>query len=117
MYLRNILYKAGISVIILFVAIYAMYKLYPIIAGPKIEITSTQKSDPNALGANEGELLIVKGKVSRAKEIKIFDRKINVDSEGNFEEEIIIQDLFTKIVITAEDKYGRVVTREYSVQN
>lgn len=116
MYLRNILQKIIISVIILFIVIFAGYKLYPIISGPKIEIISTEKSKAeNAVAGNE--LIIIKGRVLRAKEIKIFDRKINVDPKGYFEEEVVSQDMFTNIIITAKDKYGRVVTEKYFVQD
>ena len=115
MHLRNILQKIIISVVILFIVIYGGYKLYPIVSGPKIEIISTEKSKAKDDKANS-KLLTIKGRVLRAKEIKIFDRKISVTPDGYFEENIVAQDIFTNIVITAKDKYGRVTTEKYFVQ-
>lgn len=113
MQLRNILQKIIIFVVILFIVIYGGYKLYPIVSGPKIEIISTEKSKDTKV---DSKLLTIKGRVLRAKEIKIFDREISVTPDGYFEENIVAQDIFTNIVITAKDKYGRVTTQKYFVQ-
>lgn len=111
MYLRNILIKIIWGVVLVFIFSYAGYKLYPLISGPKIEISTPIKGD-----IVDGNIIKIKGRVLRAKEIKIFDREINVDPSGYFEESIVKQDTFTNIAITASDKYGRTVTEKYFVQ-
>jgi hypothetical protein len=111
MYLRSILLKILVSIILLFIVSYGAYKLYPIVSGPKIEIISPQKGEVVATN-----IIKIKGRVLRAKEVKIYDREISLDPNGYFEENVVRQDLFTNIVISAKDKYGRVKIEKYFVQ-
>jgi hypothetical protein len=111
MHLRSLLQKISIGIVLTFVITYGGYKLYPIISGPKIEIISSEKDEVTG-----GKMIKIKGNVLRAKEVRIFDREISLDPNGYFEENIISQDIFTNIVITATDKYGRVVTEKYFVE-
>jgi hypothetical protein len=111
MYLRSLLIKILISAIVLGVLVYSSYRLYPIISGPKIKIDSPENAQ-----VITDKIIQIKGNISRAKEVKIFDRIINLDPEGNFEENILRQDVFTDIIITAKDKYNRIVTQKIFVQ-
>lgn len=111
MYLRNLLLRILIGTVVIVILGYASYRIYPLFSGPKIEITSPLKGE-----AITGNIIKIKGVVKRAKEVKIFDRIINLDPEGNFEEDIIKQEIYTDIVVTAKDKYGRVVTTSFFVQ-
>lgn len=111
MYLRNLLIKILIGTVVTVVLSYAAYRVYPLVSGPKILITSPTKGETVI-----GNIIKIKGVVKRAKEVKIFDRVITLDPEGNFEEDIVKQDTYTDIIITAKDKYGRITTYKSFVQ-
>jgi hypothetical protein len=96
-----------LAIIIAIVLGYSAYSLYPLVSGPSIEITSPKPGEKI-----ESNVIKIKGVIKRAKEVKIFDRVISIDPEGNFEEEIVRQDAYTDIVITVKDKYGRVINKK-----
>jgi hypothetical protein len=90
---------------------YSTYRIYPLISGPKITIISPSKGE-----VVSSEVIKIKGIALRAKEVKVFDRIISIDPEGNFEEEIIKQHPYTDVIVTAKDKYGRIATQKLFVQ-
>jgi hypothetical protein len=110
MYLREILKKIFITIPIVFVVTYAGYKLYPLLSGPVITLTSPQK------GEEVDSVFTVTGKTLRADHVYIFDREIFIDKNGEFKETMIKNGLITYIKLRAVDRYGKSKTVESFVQ-
>ncbi len=91
-----------ISVILLFFLGYTVYEMQRIVFGPKIEIISPQNG---SLISNS--LTEVLGIAKNIKEIYMNDRKIFVDEQGNFKEEMLLSYGYNVIAIKASDKFGR----------
>jgi hypothetical protein len=111
MYLQKLLKIILTSVLVIFIISYAGYKLYPLIKGPEIIIYTPKNGDRVS-----GGLVEIKGVVSRAKYIKLFDREIYTNQKGEFTEKMIKQNTYTDIIITATDRFGRTVSEKLWVE-
>lgn len=96
---------------IILIISYAGYKLYPLIIGPEIIIYKP------SIGQNiDGNLVEISGVVLRAKTLRIFDREIIVNQKGEFSETIAKQKNYTDIILSATDRFDRVVVKKLWVE-
>lgn len=89
---------------------YSLFRLYPIVLGPTINITSPQYGESVSTST-----FIVTGIVKRAKEVKIEDRSILIDQNGNFSQNFVFVYPYTILNISATDSWGRTVTKKLLV--
>ncbi len=85
---------------------YGIFKLYPLLIGPKITIYSPKDWDTVASTTFE-----VSGHVSKVREITLQGRQIPIGTDGHFAELILAQKPYTVIVITATDFYNKTITK------
>ena len=97
----------SLSVIII---CYSLFRLYPILRGPTIEIISPKYGE--AVSTSTFEMT---GIVKRAKEVKIEDRQILIDQEGNFRQNFVFVYPYTILNISATDSWGRTVNKQLLV--
>ncbi len=93
------------SVFIVFficIALFAFSRAYNMIYGPKIVITGP--ADGIALSES---LVTVRGTVANAALIHLNGRKIFTDAKGAFTEDILLQDGYNIISLSARDRFGK----------
>jgi Glucodextranase, domain B len=94
-----------------FIAIlYGGFRAYPLIAGPKVIITTPNDGDNVA-----SSTFIVAGSVKRVKEITLQGRPIPIDKNGNFNEVLVASYPYTILVVHATDFYGAAITKTIHV--
>jgi len=99
---RKLLKIIIISIVVLFLLIYAGYEIQKVLFGPKIEVIS-----PINGSLISNSLTEVSGVAKNIKEIGLNDRKIFIDEQGNFKEQLLLSYGYNSIVIKASDKFGR----------
>jgi hypothetical protein len=100
MYLQKLLKRIALILFATIILVYSGYKLTPIIRGPEITIIST---DSQSL---EG-LIMVKGVAKRVKELRIFDKVLDMTEMGEFSTNIVKNEPYTNIIIRGTDKWGK----------
>jgi len=91
-----------ISIILLCLFGYTAYEIQRVVFGPKIEILS-----PKNGSLASSSLVEVSGIAKNINEISLDDRKIFIDEQGNFKEELLLSYGYNTITIKASDKFGR----------
>ena len=99
---RKLLKIIIISVIALFLLIYTVYEIQRVLFGPRIEVLS-----PKNGSLVSDSLTEVSGIAKNIKDISLDDRKIFIDEQGNFKEQVLLSYGYNAIVIKASDKFGR----------
>lgn len=89
---------------------YGVFKIYPLILGPKIIILSPKDKETVS-----SSTFIVSGKVSRVKNIVLQGRPIVIDKEGNFNEILVAEEPSTKIILIATDLYDKTTIKTLEV--
>jgi len=91
-----------IAVVLFFVlaALYAYYETRGLIFGPRIELGDTPQE------VREPYILIT-GKAERISSLSMQGKNIPVTEEGFFEEPYLLSPGLNRIVLEAEDRYGR----------
>jgi hypothetical protein len=97
-------------VVILTAIIYGAWKAYPLISGPSITVLSPLPNEEVATTT-----FLISGKVARVKEITLQGRIIPIDTEGHFNELLVVQAPYTTIILTATDFYGKTITKTMQV--
>lgn len=97
-------YLGAVSAALFILAIvgYTIFEARYLILGPTIRITEpvkliTEVSSPTTIAGNAKNLV----------RISLNDRPIFVDESGNFNEKLLLQEGYTIMRITAEDRFGR----------
>ena len=94
-----------IGTIIFFVLLtlgYTAYEIQKIVFGPKITILSPE----NGSLASTSEIQII-GTTKNIQDISMNDRKIFIDEQGNFREELLLSYGYNIIMLKANDRFGR----------
>ena len=89
---------------------YGIFRAYPLLAGPQVEIYSP--SDNDIVSSTTFE---ISGKVKRVKEISVQGRLIPIDTEGNFREVLVAYAPYTILTVTATDFYGATIQKTLRV--
>ncbi len=85
---------------------YAAYRSQYIVRGPIITITYPSETTSITLAANQP--LIIEGKVQNSTSVNLNGRKIYLDENGNFREQLLLSRGYAIITLKAEDRYKRV---------
>ena len=99
---RRFLEIALISIILLCLFGYTAYEIQRIVFGPRIDVTSPING---SLVSNS--LTEITGVAKNINNISLNDRKIFIDEQGNFKEEVLLSYGYNAITIKASDKFGR----------
>lgn len=79
---------------------YAFFEAQGILFGPSIEV-------PQEITEVHEELITIKGKAERISSLSMNGKEIQVTESGEFEEPYLLASGLNRIVLDAEDKYGR----------
>jgi hypothetical protein len=99
-----------IVVFSIFIIGYFIFNFRIFIAGPSIVVTSPQNGEET-----DKDLIEVTGKAQNTNFITVNDRPIFVDNEGNFKEFLLLSAGYNIIVIKAQDKFERKISKNIEV--
>lgn len=99
---RKLLKVIIISIILLFIFGYTGYEIQKMVFGPRIEILSPKNG---ALASSS--LIQILGIAKNITNISLNDRKIFIDEQGNFREDLLLSYGYNTLTIKASDKFGR----------
>ncbi len=98
---RYIKLLIAIILVVVFVG-YTLYEIQKVVLGPRIEILSPQNG--SLISSSFTEIV---GKAKNITEISLNDRKIYIDEEGSFKEDLLLSYGYNVLIIKASDKFGR----------
>ena len=107
---RNFLKIFFISLILLCILGYTAYEIQKVIFGPRITVSYPQNDSTVS-----NSLIEVTGNAKNINDISLDDRKIFVDEQGNFKEEMLLSYGYNTITIKASDKFGRTTEKVVEV--
>ncbi len=90
-----------ICFLIVFVFGYTFYEIQRVIFGPNITIATPKNGD-----SVSDSLLEVTGVAKNIKEMTLNGRKIFMDENGNFKEEVLLSYGYNSLDLKASDKFG-----------
>ena len=91
-----------IITIIVLIAIYSLYESQRLIQGPQINILTPQD------GATVSQSLVdITGTVKNVNRLKLNDRDIFQDEQGNFSEKLLLSYGYNSLKLDGWDKFGR----------
>lgn len=108
--LRKLFEIAFFVILILIALSYGIWKAYPLLAGPKIVVTSPLHNATVSTSTFE-----ITGYVARVKEITLQGRPIPIGTNGEFREILVADYPYTTIILSATDFYGKTVTKTLQV--
>lgn len=100
MTLRMILVYVTVFVVTALLLAYISYQARFIIAGPTIDIYTTNT-------ATEERTIALEGQAHNIVSITLNGRTIYTDENGYFKETLVLENGYTKATIRAKDRYGR----------
>lgn len=96
----------GALIALVIVGGYVAFQARGIIAGPQILVTSPEN------GATLSQSLVtIRGTASAITHLTLNDRPIHTDTEGNFEEELLLAPGYNVLSVEAKDRFGRETTQ------
>ncbi len=99
---KKIIEISIICIVLLCLFGYVAYEIQKLIFGPRITILSPKN------GASVSDSLVeVSGIAKNINDIGLDDRKIFIDEQGNFKEQVLLSYGYNVIDIKAMDKFGR----------
>jgi hypothetical protein len=99
---RKLLKIITISIVLLCFFGYTAYEIQKVLFGPQIKVTAPLNG--SLVSSSSVEII---GIAKNIKDISLDDRKIFIDEQGNFKEELLLSYGYNAISIKAEDKFGR----------
>lgn len=99
---RKFLKIAIISIVLICLFGYTAYEIQRVIFGPRIEVLSPKNGSLLSDSITE-----ISGVAQNIKDISLNDRKIFIDEEGNFKEQLLLSYGYNAFVIKATDKFGK----------
>jgi len=107
---KKLIKLISVSVLFLFIVIYAFFRSKDLIFGVKIKnvnITDGSKITTSTIN--------ITGTAKNAVDLTLDGREISVDQQGNFNETIALLPGYNVIDIKAQDKFGHVDEKNYKV--
>jgi hypothetical protein len=95
-----------IIVVVVFILSYSYFRLDDLLRGPRLVITS-----PTDGADLEDPLVTVTGKAERISKITFNGHPIFTDEEGNFSQSLLLSPGYNILVVAAEDRFDRHVTK------
>lgn len=99
--IRTILKALFIFLFLCLIVVYVLFQARFLITGPEI----TLKSEPSTQ-QNE-RIIILEGSARNITHLWLNDRQIYTDEQGNFREELVLENGYTITTLKAKDRYGR----------
>jgi len=101
-----------LTVIVLTVVTYGLFRSRDFLKGPTITIQSPQNGS-----TLDKAFLTINGKAEHIAFITLNDRQIFVDENGNLREDLLLQNGYNVISIKATDRFNRKVERRLELVN
>jgi hypothetical protein len=89
---------------------YFIFNFRIFIAGPEIIVTSPQNGE-----TTDKDLVEITGKAENVDFISLNDRSIFLDNDGNFKEFLLLSSGYNIIVIKAQDKFKRSISKKLEI--
>lgn len=104
---------AAIAILIFFLAVlgYAYFEARNVLYGPKI-VVATPADAP--LSVSES-LVHIRGSAKNIAELRMNGNPVTVTEEGAFDEALLLAPGYNKVVLTANDKFGRSTTQTLEI--
>ena len=118
---KKILKIGSLSVLFIFIIIYAFFRSKDLILGVKIKNVNIDGLPPaRAGGAQAGakvtaNVLKITGNAKHATMLSIDDREISIDQNGAFSESLALSPGYNIISIKAKDKFGHSDQKDYKL--
>lgn len=103
------LVRSLISLVLVILAGYGMFEAAPLLRGPVLTLTSA----PYAY-ADDG-FYAIEGSASHAESVTLNGGPLLIDEEGRFSRLMLLPSGGAILTVTAEDRFGRTVTKRLSV--
>ncbi|MFA6325380.1 MAG: hypothetical protein WCX46_04110 [Candidatus Paceibacterota bacterium] len=107
---KKIIKISLVSFLFLFIVIFAFFRSKDLIFGVKIK--NVNIVDGTKVTNN---IINIIGKAENATLLKLNDREISIDEEGNFDETIVLLPGYNIINIKAQDKFENVDEKNYKL--
>jgi hypothetical protein len=92
--------KIILALFFLLVAIYAYYEARGLLFGPSISV-------PDNPSIVQDRFITIHGKAERIAQLTMNGRPVTVTEDGAFDEPFLLSDGYNRIVLRAQDRYGR----------
>ncbi len=93
-----------ISIISIVIVAYTAFESYDFIIGPQITISQPENGISIATSS-----VVVQGKADRIKNLYINNRPVLIDTEGNFNETILLAPGYNITLLSAQDRFERTI--------
>jgi hypothetical protein len=93
---------AIIAIVLILLAGYTSYEIRRVAYGPRITVLS-----PTNGSVSTSSLIEISGVAQNIKDISLNDRKIFIDEQGNFKEEVLLSPGYNILTFKASDKFGK----------
>jgi len=80
---------------------YALFQARHIIDGPKISLTSPSEN------IHSEKVIYLEGSTENITFLKLNGKNIHIDEGGIFKEQLVLENGYTIMTLTAEDRFGR----------
>ncbi len=104
--LGTVVYSIFILVLIAVIGTYVLFEARHVIDGPKI----TLKNEPAELA--RGATIVLSGSTENIVSLTLNGRTIYTNDGGDFQETVVLPTGYTRVTLTARDRYGRERTVE-----
>lgn len=109
---QKLLLKILIYIFLFVIFSFTLYKLSPLILGPKIIINYPAPTD-----VIDTDTFVLRGQILRAKSATVLDRDIIMDQAGYFNEILLTNKPYSTLYVHAIDKWGRKVESKIIVKS
>jgi hypothetical protein len=102
---------------LLSISAFTVFELRKVISGPKLTLICNENSKTDECNyiQSDTNIYVLSGKTNNVSDIVIGDRKIYMDIEGNFKENILLYPGINLITIKSLDRFGKEVKKEISI--
>lgn len=116
---KKILKITSISVLFLFIVIYAFFRSKDLIFGVKIKNVNMMVDGLPAQAGSKvtDSIMKINGNAKNAINLALNGREISVNQQGDFDETIALLSGYNVINIKAKDKFGNIDEKNYKVIN
>lgn len=99
-YRDSLLGRAALGIFFLLVIAYAYFEARGLLFGPEITV-------PSEVTVVEDPFVKISGKADRISKLTMNGKSVPVTEDGLFEEPYLLAEGYNRIILRAEDKYGR----------
>ena len=96
-----------VSLVVILIIGYSLFQARNLMRGPELYITS-----PTLGGTVHSPLVTIAGTADNISFITLNDRQIFVNSNGNFNEQLLLAPGYNVWTLSAKDKFGRIVSKK-----